>query len=61
MVSLTTAATLLGAYLLGSIPFGIILTRMSLRSIAYGIQQHPQDPNDLVMFAPLLEQLLRNI
>ena len=33
----------------------IILTRMSLRSIVYGTQQQPQDPNDLVTFAPLLE------
>ena len=41
--------------------FGIILARMSLRSIAYGMQQQPEDPNDLVMFAPLLEQLLRDV
>lgn len=40
MVSLTTAVTLLGAYLLGSIPFGIILTRLGgagdLRAIGSG-------------------------
>jgi aminoglycoside phosphotransferase (APT) family kinase protein len=38
--------------------FGIILLRMSLRGIAYGTQQRPDDPNDLIMFAPLLEELL---
>jgi hypothetical protein len=31
---------------------------MSLRSIAFRLQEPPADPNDLVMFAPLLEQLL---
>jgi aminoglycoside phosphotransferase (APT) family kinase protein len=38
--------------------FGIILLRMSLRGIAYGTQQRPADPDDLIMFAPLLEELL---
>jgi aminoglycoside phosphotransferase (APT) family kinase protein len=41
--------------------FGIILTRMSLRSIAHGIQARPADPDDLVMFAPMLETLLRDL
>jgi aminoglycoside phosphotransferase (APT) family kinase protein len=43
---------------LAGLRFGIILVRMSLRSIAFGLQEPPADPNDLVMFAPLLEQLL---
>jgi aminoglycoside phosphotransferase (APT) family kinase protein len=41
--------------------FGIILARMSLRGIAYGQQALPADPDDLVMFAPLLEQLLADL
>jgi aminoglycoside phosphotransferase (APT) family kinase protein len=41
--------------------FGAILTRMSLRSIAFGIQEEPDDPDDLVMFAPLLRRLLEEI
>jgi hypothetical protein len=31
---------------------------MSLRSIAHGIQEPPADPDELVMFAPLLAELL---
>ncbi len=38
--------------------FGIILTRMSLRSIAFGTGTRTDDPDDLVMFAPLLHRLL---
>jgi aminoglycoside phosphotransferase (APT) family kinase protein len=41
--------------------FGIILARMSLRNIAFGIQEPPTDNNDLVMFAPLLEKLLSTL
>jgi aminoglycoside phosphotransferase (APT) family kinase protein len=43
---------------LAGLRFGIILARMSLRGIAYGQQQPTSDPNDLIMFAPLLEALL---
>jgi aminoglycoside phosphotransferase (APT) family kinase protein len=39
--------------------FGIILARMSLRSLAYANREPPPDPDDLIMFAPLLEQLLQ--
>jgi len=46
---------------LAGLRFGIILARMSLRSIAYGQQQMPDDPNDLIVFAPLLERLLDEI
>jgi aminoglycoside phosphotransferase (APT) family kinase protein len=46
---------------LAGLRFGIILARMSLRSIAYGMQEQPADPNDLVMFTPLLEQLLAEL
>ncbi len=41
--------------------FGIILLRMSLRSIAFGVQDEPADPDELVMFAPLLDRLLEEI
>ena len=41
--------------------FGIILLRMSLRSTAYGMQAPYEDPNDMVMFAPLLDRLLDEI
>lgn len=43
---------------LAGLRFGIILTRMSLRSIAHGRQERPADADELVMFAPLLERLL---
>lgn len=46
---------------LAGLRFGIILARMSLRSIAYGMQQPPGDPNDLIMFSPLLERLLEDL
>ncbi len=41
--------------------FGIILARISLRSIAFGVQEEPADPDDLVMFAPLLDRLVQEI
>ncbi len=46
---------------LSGLRFGIILMRMSLRSIEYGMQQPVADPDDLVMFAPLLERLLADL
>ena len=41
--------------------FGIILTRMSLRSIAFGVIAEPPTPDDLTMFAPLLRDLLADL
>jgi len=41
--------------------FGIILARMRLRSIAFGVQEDPEDPNDLMMFPALLDHLLGEI
>jgi aminoglycoside phosphotransferase (APT) family kinase protein len=38
--------------------FGVILLRMSHRSLAFGMAQPPADPDDHVMFGPLLAQLL---
>ena len=38
--------------------FGIILARMSLRGIAYGQGEVPADPDELILFAPLLARLL---
>jgi aminoglycoside phosphotransferase (APT) family kinase protein len=46
---------------LSGLRFGIILVRMSLRSVAYGMQKPFDDPDDMVMFAPLLERLLDEI
>jgi hypothetical protein len=46
---------------LSGLRFGIILLRMSLRSTAYGMQEPYEDPNDMVMFAPLLDRLLDEI
>jgi aminoglycoside phosphotransferase (APT) family kinase protein len=46
---------------LAGLRFGIILARMSLRSIAHRMQEQPTDPDDLVMFTPLLEQLLHDL
>jgi aminoglycoside phosphotransferase (APT) family kinase protein len=37
---------------------GIILLRMTQRSAAFGMYELPKDPDDLIMFAPLLRQLL---
>jgi aminoglycoside phosphotransferase (APT) family kinase protein len=41
--------------------FGIILARMSLRSAAFGVGELPADPDDMIMFAPLLAQLLADL
>ena len=40
---------------------GIILLRMSLRMYAHGMGEEPDDPNWLIMFVPLMEQLLADI
>ncbi len=46
---------------LSGLRFGIILVRMNLRSMAYGRQEPYDDPNDMMMFAPLLDRLLNEI
>lgn len=46
---------------LAGLRFGIILARMSLRSIAHGMQSRPADPDDLMLFAPLLERLIDDL
>ncbi|MBV9951878.1 MAG: phosphotransferase family protein [Acidimicrobiia bacterium] len=47
---------------LSGLRFGIILARMSLRSVAFGLQDGvPDDPDDLILFAPLLRQLLDDL
>jgi aminoglycoside phosphotransferase (APT) family kinase protein len=46
---------------LAGLRFGIILLRMSLRSIAYGQQAMPANPDDLIVFAPLLATLLADL
>jgi aminoglycoside phosphotransferase (APT) family kinase protein len=47
--------------LLAGLRFGTILARMHLRSAAFGIQELPADANNMILFAPLLEQLLGEI
>jgi len=34
---------------------------MTLRSAAFGLQELPRDPDDLIMFRPLLERLLDDV
>ena len=46
---------------LAGLRMGIILVRMSLRSAAFGLQPLPENPDDMVMFVPVLEQLLEAI
>ena len=46
---------------LAGLRFGIILLRMSLRSIAFGVQARTSDPDDLILFAPLLGRLLDDL
>lgn len=46
---------------LAGLRFGIILLRMSLRSMAFGLQEEPAEPDDLIMFAPLLTRLLDDL
>ncbi len=41
--------------------FGIILLRMSHRTIAFGMAEPPAEPNGHVMFTPLLESLLAEL
>jgi aminoglycoside phosphotransferase (APT) family kinase protein len=41
--------------------FGIILLRMTQRGAAYGTQVLPSNPDDMIMFAPLLDRLLSKI
>jgi len=43
---------------LAGLRFGIILARMSMRSAAFGLAQLPENPDDLIMFVSLQEQLL---
>jgi aminoglycoside phosphotransferase (APT) family kinase protein len=47
--------------LFAGLRFGIILCRMSLRSIACGLQEMPKHADDLMMFAPLLQELTDTI
>jgi len=41
--------------------FGIILLRMAQRSAAFGLQELPANPDDLIMFAPLLDRLVSRV
>jgi aminoglycoside phosphotransferase (APT) family kinase protein len=41
--------------------FAIILLRMTQRGAAFANQDLPSNPDDMIMFAPLLDQLLRRL
>jgi len=43
---------------LAALKFAIVSVRTSTRGIAYGTQDRPDDPDDLVMFRALLERML---
>jgi hypothetical protein len=42
----------------GALRFAIVSVRTSTRGIAYGQMEQPADPDDLIMFRHLLEQML---
>ena len=46
---------------LAGLRFGIIVARISLRLIAFGMREQPADPNELIMFVPVLERLLADL
>ena len=46
---------------LAGLRFGIILARMSLRSAVFGVSPLPENPDDMIMFVPLLERLLAEL
>jgi aminoglycoside phosphotransferase (APT) family kinase protein len=46
---------------LSGLRLGVILLRMTLRGAAFGLQELPGDPDDMIMFKPLLEQLLAEL
>jgi aminoglycoside phosphotransferase (APT) family kinase protein len=46
---------------LAGLRLGIILARMTMRGAAFGLQELPADPDDMIMFLPLLEQLLAEL
>ena len=43
---------------LAAVRFAVISVRTTARSIAYGQTAQPEDPDDLIMFRPLLEAML---
>jgi aminoglycoside phosphotransferase (APT) family kinase protein len=46
---------------LAGLRLGVVLLRMNQRAMAYGTQEMPTDPDDLIMFAPLLDQVLEEL
>lgn len=38
--------------------FAVVSVRTSVRGIAYGQMEQPEDPDDLIMFRVLLERML---
>lgn len=47
--------------LLAGYRFGIILVRMMRRGLAYGGAPLPEDPDDLMVFAPLLREIVAEV
>jgi aminoglycoside phosphotransferase (APT) family kinase protein len=43
---------------LAALKFAIVSVRTTTRGVAYGTMEQPEDPDDLVMFRGLVEQML---
>ena len=46
---------------LSGLRLGIIMARITMRGAAFGLLELPADPDDMIMFLPLLEQLLAEL
>lgn len=47
--------------LLAALRFGIIAIRTTLRSVAFGLQEPPAEPDDAIMFVPLMRRLIAEV
>jgi len=46
---------------LAALRFGIIVIRTTMRSVAYGLQEPPSEPDDAIIFLPLMRRLLAEL